>query len=156
MTPELRIERVIDGPAEAVFHAWTTADGMRQWWGPGGFTTPYAEIDLRPGGSYLLIMQPPEGEPLELRGTYREIVRPRRLVYTWRWTSGVPDPHESVVSVDFEDLGTTTRVIVVHSELDNESPTDPYEYGWQSGLDKLAIHVAASPHITRGDHRAPR
>ena len=156
MTPELRIERVIDGPAEAVFHAWTTADGMRQWWGPGGFTTPYAEIDLRPGGSYLLIMQPPEGEPLELRGTYREIVRPRRLVYTWRWTSGVPDPHESVVSVDFEDLGTTTRVIVVHSELDNESPTDPYEYGWQSGLDKLALHVAASPHITRGDHRAPR
>jgi uncharacterized protein YndB with AHSA1/START domain len=101
-------------------------------------------------------MQPPEGEPLELRGTYREIVRPRRLVYTWRWTSGVPDPHESVVTVEFEDLGGRTRVVVVHGELDDESPTDPYESGWQSGLDKLAIYVAASPHVTRGEHRASR
>jgi uncharacterized protein YndB with AHSA1/START domain len=128
---------------------------MRQWWGPGGFTTPYAEIDLRPGGSYLLIMQPPEGEPLQLRGTYREIVPPRRLVYTWQWTAGVPDRRESVVTVEFEDLGVSTRVIVVHGALDEHSLTEPYESGWQSGLDKLAIYLADSNHITQGEHHAP-
>jgi uncharacterized protein YndB with AHSA1/START domain len=141
MKPEVRIERVIDAPAEAVFRAWTTVEGMRQWWGPGGYTTPYVEIDLRPGGSYLLVMQPPEGEPLHLRGTYREIVHPRRLVYTWRWTSGVPDTHESVVTVEFKDLGDRTKVIVVHGQFDDESPTELYESGWQGGLEKLAAHV---------------
>jgi uncharacterized protein YndB with AHSA1/START domain len=155
MKREVRIERVIAGPVEAVFRAWTTVEGMRQWWGPGGFTTPYAEIDLRPGGSYLLIMQPPEGEPLQLRGTYREIVPPRRLVYTWQWTAGVPDRRESVVTVEFEDLGVSTRVIVVHRALDEHSLTEPYESGWQSGLDKLAIYLADSNHITQGEHHAP-
>ena len=108
-------------------------------------TTPYAEIDLRPGGAYLLIMQPTEGEPLELRGTYREIERPRRLVFTCRWASGVPDTHRLSLS-KFEDLGNRTRVVVLHGELDDESPTEPYEYGWQSELDKLAIYAAAHPH----------
>lgn len=156
MKREVRIERVIEGPVEAVFRAWTTVEGMRQWWGPGGFTTPYAEIDLRPGGSYLLVMQPPQGEPLHLRGVYREVVPPRRLVYTWQWTAGVPDPHASVVTVEFEDLGDTTRVILVHGEFDERSQPEPYESGWESGLDKLAHYVAETNQITRGENDASR
>ena len=142
MKREVRVERVIEGPVEAVFRAWTTVEGMRRWWGPGGFTTPYAEIDLRPGGAYLLVMQPPQGEPLHLRGTYREVVPPRRVVYTWRWTAGVPDHRESLVTVEFEDLGASTKVTVVHGALDPESGTEPYESGWQTGLVKLADYIA--------------
>jgi uncharacterized protein YndB with AHSA1/START domain len=156
MRPEIRIERIIDGPVEAVFQAWTTVEGMRQWWGPGEFTTPYAEIDLRPGGSYLLVMQPPEGKPLHLRGTYREVVPPRRLVYTWQWTAGVPDHRESVVTVEFEDFGAGTKVIVVHGQFDEQSRTEPYESGWLSGLDKLAKSVANSNQITQGEPDASR
>jgi hypothetical protein len=54
----------------------------------------------------------------------------------WRWSSGVPDPHESVVTVDFEDVGGRTKIVLVHGGFNDESPTDPYESGWVSGLDK--------------------
>ena len=154
MKREVRVERLIEGPIEAVFRAWTTVEGMRQWWGPGAFTTPYAEIDLRPGGSYLLVMQPPEGDPLHLRGTYREVVPLRRLVYTWQWKAGVPDRRESVVTVEFEDLGVATKVIVVHGDFGEQSQPEPYESGWQSGLEKLAVYVAVSDQITQGEHHA--
>jgi uncharacterized protein YndB with AHSA1/START domain len=156
MKPEVQIERVIEGPIEAVFRAWTTVEGMRAWWGPGEFTTPYAEIDLRPGGSYLLVMQPPEGEPLHLQGTYREVVPPTRLVYTWQWTVGVPDRRESVVTVDFEDLGSSTKISLVHGEFDEHAHPGPYESGWESGLDKLAKYVSKSNEKGQGEHHASR
>jgi uncharacterized protein YndB with AHSA1/START domain len=150
--PEIRVERIIEGPRRAVFEAWTTVEGMRAWWGPGGFTTPYAEIDLRPGGSYLLVMQPPAGEPLHLRGTYREVIAPRLLVYTWQGAHGVPDRHEPVVTVTFEDLGDNTRVVVTHGGFADEPPTEPYQTGWEEGLEKLANHITT----TRGDQSAAR
>jgi len=124
--------------------------------GPGGFTMPYAEIDLRPGGSYVLVMQPPEGEPLQIRGTYREVVPPTRLAYTWQWTAGVLDRRESVVTVDFEDLGNRTKVSLVHGEFDEQADPRPYASGWESGLDKLAKYVAKSNEKGQGEHHASR
>src|SRR5262249_33458707 len=98
---ELRMTKVIDAPREDVFRARTGPEILKRWWGPGEFTCPRAEVDLRPGGSYLLLMQPTEGDPLHLAGTYREVEPPERLVYTWRWEVGVPDPGESLVTVEF-------------------------------------------------------
>jgi uncharacterized protein YndB with AHSA1/START domain len=86
----IRVEQLIDAPREEVFRAWTEPEKLKQWWSPGGYTTKYAEVDLRTGGRYLLVMQPPDGEPFHLAGTYREIVAPERLVYTWKWEVGVP------------------------------------------------------------------
>jgi uncharacterized protein YndB with AHSA1/START domain len=139
---EVRLHHVVAAPREAAFRAWTTPDELRRWWGPGEFTTLSAEIDLRPGGMYRLVLQPPGGPPLHLGGTYREVDPPRRLVYTWQWLSGVPDTRESLVTVEFEDLGPSTRVTVIHNGFDEDSPTAPYESGWRSGLAKLADLLA--------------
>lgn len=139
---EVRIEQVIDAPREEVFRAWTEPDQLKQWWGPGGYTTEYAEVDLRTGGRYLLVMKPPDGEPFHLAGTYREIVAPERLVYTWKWEVGVPDPAESLVTVDFEDVGDATRVTVTHGEFQAGLPTDQYLHGWTSGLEKLTGYLS--------------
>lgn len=83
-------------------------------------------------------MQPPGGTPLRLVGTYREVRPPERLVYTWRWEDGVPEPGETLVEVEFGDHGDQTEVVVVHRGFPAGSPQDPYRLGWQSGLDKLA------------------
>ena len=55
----VRTEQLIAAPREEVFRAWTEPEQLKQWWGPGGYTTQYAEVDLRAGGRYLLVMQPP-------------------------------------------------------------------------------------------------
>lgn len=156
MRREVRIEKVLEAPRDAVFRAWTTPEGLRRWWGPGDYTTPLAEVDLRPGGTYHLVMEPPDGAQLHVGGTYREVDPPRRLVYTWQWTSGVPDPRESVVTVEFEDLGSRTRVTLVHDGFDEAAPVEPYESGWQSGFDKLTAFVAEPNHIEPGDSSASR
>ncbi len=134
---ELRLRRVLAAPRHDVFRAWTDPDELKRWWGPGAFTTPYAEIDLRPGGQYLLVMQPPSGEALRLAGTFRVVEPPELLVYTWRWESGVPDPTESLVTVEFIDLGGRTELILTHAGFPPEGDSTPYLEGWESGLDKL-------------------
>jgi len=94
-----------------------------------------------PGGSYLLVMQPSQGEPIHLTGTYRQIEPPERLVYTWRWAQGVPDEVESVVTVEFEDLGGRTRITLVHGGFPEDSDIASYEFGWNAGLEKLNLHL---------------
>jgi uncharacterized protein YndB with AHSA1/START domain len=84
----VEVVRTIEAPREDVFRAWTDPEQIRSWWGPGEFTCPEAEIDLRPGGSYRLVMQPTAGDPFVVAGTYREVEPPARLVYTWRWETG--------------------------------------------------------------------
>jgi len=132
----MEIRRIVKAPRERVFKAWTTADDLKRWWGPGEFTTPEAHVDPRPGGSYLLVMQPPAGDPMRLVGTYKEVQPPERLVYTWRWDTEWSDGHESLVTVEFVDKGDETEVILNHDHFGPEGE-DPYRDGWEGGLDKL-------------------
>lgn len=141
---EIRVERVLDAPREEVFRAWTDPELLMRWWGPENCSTPYAEVDLRPGGKYLFVMHPESGDPMRLAGTYCEVDAPQRLVYTWRWESGVPDPTESVVTVEFHELGDQTRIILTHGGFDEGSDLEPYRAGWKSGLDKLDALITAA------------
>jgi uncharacterized protein YndB with AHSA1/START domain len=133
----VRMRRTFDASRDEVFRAWTDPEEFKRWWGPGLFTTPSAEIDLRPGGRYEVVMQPPDGGALLLTGEFREVVPPERLVYTWRWDIGVPDIQESLVTVEFLDRGDATEVVLVHEHAAG-SELDPYQMGWESGLEKLA------------------
>ena len=137
----MEIRRIVKASRERVYKAWTTADDLKRWWGPGEFTTPEAQVDARPGGSYLLVMQPPAGDPMRLVGTYKEVQPPERLVYTWRWDTEWSDGHESLVTVEFIDKGDVTEVILNHDQFGPEGE-DPYRDGWEGGLDKLEKAVA--------------
>jgi len=122
----VRIVDVFDAPREVVFAAWTEPERLKQWWGPGFFETVFAEVDLRPGGRYELLLEPGS---MRLVGEFREVTPPRRLVYTWRWVEGVPDTRESLVTVEFREDGARTEV--------GPGPVDVYDEGWRSGLSKL-------------------
>jgi uncharacterized protein YndB with AHSA1/START domain len=134
----VRVTRIIDAPREQVFAAWTEPEQIRQWWGPGEFTCPDAEVELRPGGRYRVAMQPAQGEPFIVAGTYREVEPPIRLVYTWRWESGpAADGSESLVTVEFNERGERTELVLTHTEFPATHGPAPYRMGWEGGLDKL-------------------
>ncbi len=57
----LILTRIIDAPREKVFKAWTDPTLMKQWFAPLPWTTPHVEVDLRPGGSNLVVMRGPDG-----------------------------------------------------------------------------------------------
>ena len=141
----VRITRLIDAPRDDVFRAWTDPEQIRRWWGPGEFTCPEAEVDLRPGGRYRLAMQPRSGDPFVVGGTYREIEPPARLVYTWRWETGpAADGSESLVSVEFNPHGDGTEVVLTHTDFPESHGPAPYQMGWEGGLDKFEALFAGS------------
>lgn len=136
----VRIVDVFDAPRDVVFAAWTDPELLKQWWGPGCFETVFAEIDLRPGGRYELLLEPGS---MRLVGQFREVTPPRRLVYTWRWVEGVPDTRESLVTVEFREHGVRTEVVLVHDNFVGPGPVEMYDEGWRSGLDKLRALLQA-------------
>ena len=135
----VRLVEVFDAPRERVFAAWTEPGQLERWWGPGRFRTTRADVDLRPGGRYELLLEP---GAMRLVGEFREVVAPERLVYTWRWVAGVPDTRESLVTVEFRDLGPRTEVVLLHDSFAGPRPVDNmYGAGWASGLAKLRTHL---------------
>ena len=132
----IRVERVVQAPREDVFDAWTNPSRLRTWWGPPGVPVTGLDGELRPGGVYRIAMAEPTGGERVLEWTFREIDPPRRLVYGWRWLSGGGD--DSLVVVEFDDIGGRTRVVVEHTGLPDERTRGTHAHGWIGCLDNLS------------------
>ena len=146
----LRLTRTFAAPRKKVFRAWTEPEALKKWWGPEGYATPLAEVDLRVGGRYRLGMRKlPKGNLFYLVGTYREVRPPEKLVYTWVW-EGQPDLGETLVTVEFRDLGDATEVVLTHELFPNEKVRDDHNTGWSSCLDRLAKALSDSPRPGQG------
>jgi uncharacterized protein YndB with AHSA1/START domain len=83
---ELVLTRIINAPREKLFRAWTEPQLRKQWFAPLPFTTPIAELDVRPGGANLIVMRGPDGNDIPNRGVDLEVVRNERLVFTDAYT----------------------------------------------------------------------
>lgn len=139
----LRLRRTFAAPRERVFRAWTTPEEMKRWTGPGDYTTPLAEVDLRPGGQYRIHMRAPDGTLRRLTGVYRAVDAPTRLVYTWRWEDDPAFP-DTLVTVEFVERGAATEVVLTHEAFPNAAARQRHAVGWTGCFDKLA-HVLAAP-----------
>lgn len=78
----LVLTRIIDAPPEKVYRCWTEPELLKQWFAPRPWSTPHAELDLRPGGSSLVVMRSPEGQEFPNPGVYLEVIPNRKLVFT--------------------------------------------------------------------------
>ncbi len=145
----LRIRRILAAPRELVFKAWTEPDNLKKWWGVGAdYSTPIAEVDLRVGGKYRLGMQAPDrDQPFVVGGTYREVHPPEKLVYTWIWEHHAEQedadftPAETLVTVEFRDLGGRTEVVLTHELFPDVNMRDEHSHGWTGCLEQLATLV---------------
>jgi uncharacterized protein YndB with AHSA1/START domain len=142
-----RIERTFAAAPEEVFDAWTNPAVLERWWAASpSMTSPGCDVDLRVGGSYVLRMRDDAtGELHVVGGEYREVQRPRRLVYTWCWQGdgGMHPGHVSLVTVEFHREGDATTVVLEHSGLASEESRRNHGVGWQGTLDSLATRIFA-------------
>lgn len=144
---ELVISRIFDAPREKVFNAWTQPELLKQWFAPLPWTTPAAELDVRPGGSSLIVMRGPDGVEFPNRGVYLEVVENERLVFTNAYTKAW-EPSEKpfmTVIVTLEDLSGKTRYTarVLHwTSADRETHEKMgFHKGWAQCADQLAALV---------------
>ena len=134
----LRLERRFKAAPDKVFRAFTDPAILRTWWGPPGFTTPRADLDVRPGGAYAIDMQAPSGTIMRIRGTFREVVAPSRLVYTWAWQEGGYAGMATLVTLDFLADGAGTRLRLSHAMMTSADMAGDHGKGWNACLDRLA------------------
>jgi uncharacterized protein YndB with AHSA1/START domain len=129
--PVIRIEREFKAPPERVFAAFTDPKLFAEWWGPEGMSCPVCEIDLRVGGRWRTCMRGQQGEHW-VSGAYREIVRPRRLAFTWAWEENGVRGHETVVEIDFVPSGRNTKLVLSHTGFETAEARDKHVHGWTS------------------------
>ena len=107
---ELVLTRTLQASADKLFRCWTEPELLRQWFAPAPWSVPKAEMDVRPGGSSLIVMAGPDGEEFPNRGVYLEVVKDRKLVFTDAYTSAW-EPSEKpfmTVTITFEPQGDAT------------------------------------------------
>lgn len=137
-TFELKLSREIRAPRDKVFDAFVTEAAMRQWMCPRGMSIPALEVDARVGGGFRVTMRAKNGEQFTALASYREIVRPERLVYTWQWVGeGMPNV-ETLITVAFEERGGATEVRMTHTGFPDQALADSHTEGWGSCFNRLA------------------
>jgi Uncharacterized conserved protein len=141
---ELVLARLIDAPRAAVYRCWTEADLLTRWFVPAPWSVARAEIDVRPGGSSLVVMRSPEGEEFPNPGVYLEVVPGEKLVmtdaYTAAWEPSAKPFMTAIVTFENAEGGGTRYVArALHwSEDDRKTHEDMgFHTGWGQVADQL-------------------
>jgi uncharacterized protein YndB with AHSA1/START domain len=114
---EIVVTRVFNAPRNLVFDAWTNPKYLPQWMlGPDGWTMPVCEIDLRPGGSSHFVWRHSNGKEMEMRGEYREVKPPERVVSSESWGPDWPENLNTVVFSEHAGKTTTTITLLYGSK----------------------------------------
>jgi uncharacterized protein YndB with AHSA1/START domain len=142
---EIILKRTFRAPRELVFEAFTDPKHLAVWWGPMGFSTTTSRFEARANGTWEYVMHGPDGAEYPNLITYREVVRPERLVYS----HGEPGDEEQFrVTITLEDRGGETALSMRSRFRSAEQLRQAVEnYGAVEGgkqtLARLADHLAS-------------
>jgi uncharacterized protein YndB with AHSA1/START domain len=148
---QLVLTRIFDAPRALVWKAWTDPKYLAQWFGPYGYTNPLCEVDVRPGGVIRIDMRGPDGSVYPIRGEFKEVVEPERLVFQERIDLENDSPNgpgkswfERLNTITLAEESWKTRLTVDVRVLGGSAgPFVPsgMDVGWAECLDRLESFV---------------
>ena len=132
----LSVSKTIHAPIERVFDAWLEAEMLTQFILPmPGMPQPEVENEAVEGGRFNIVMQVGE-DKVPHSGTYLEINRPDRLVFSWESPFSIEG---SRVTLNFKSIDDgITEVELTHVRFPDEESRSNHEGGWGHILDKLS------------------
>jgi uncharacterized protein YndB with AHSA1/START domain len=131
----LEISLHIDADPETVFPYFTDPERYVQWMGTS------AELEPEPGGRYRVWMR----DGVETVGEFVEVDPPRRVVFTFGWTQGMPvPPGSSTVVVTLEPEAGGTRLVLRHHDLPDDEQRAHHRSGWAMYLDRMTARIAGT------------
>jgi uncharacterized protein YndB with AHSA1/START domain len=140
---EIVMTRVFDAPARLVFEAWTDPKHLPHWMlGPEGWTMPVCEIDLRPGGAWHFVWRRSDGTEMDMRGVYREIKPPERLVTTESWGGDWPETINTLLLTEKDGKTTLSQTVLYPSKEARERASKTgMKDGASVSFDRLAAYL---------------
>ena len=142
-TVEARVEQSFNASPERVFDAWLEPDLVTQWMSAAlkqlGLSGDIRrlEIDAHVGGQFTFSDMREGGEAVHW-GTYLEIDRPRKLVFTWFTSDEEEQENSSVVTLTIEPDGNGCSATIVHSMYVKNAKFVPQcEKGWGGMLGQI-------------------
>ncbi len=145
---ELVITRLIDAPPHKLFRAWTEPELIKQWFTPAPYTTPHAEMDVRPGGSSLVVMRDPDGNEFPNHGVFLEVIENKKIVatdaYTKDWEPSAKPFMTMILTFEEENGKTRYTARVRHWTVEDRETHEKmgFEKGWGLATDQLEALVA--------------
>jgi len=136
-------ETVVAASADNVWGAWTSSEGIAEWWNP-----PRTTIELRVGGPFelLFLVDGPEGSRGSEGCRYLAYVPGEMVAFTWNAPPhlALREAHTWVV-ITFTKLGSeSTNVRLVHTGFLDGPDWDAYmayfDDAWGGVLDRLTDH----------------
>lgn len=137
---DLVLTRLLDAPRDAIWRCWTEPELLKQWFVPRPWSTPRAELDVRPGGSCFIVMADPEGNEFPNPGIYLEVVPNEKLVFTDAYIDAwSPSEHPFMTGIiTFEDEGGKTRYTARVRHWTAADRAKHEEMGFHEGWGKCA------------------
>ena len=167
------ITRRLAAPRALVFAAFTEAEHLRHWMGPKGFTMSHCRVDLRPGGVFHYGLAAITAPGVDRRAddakdlaamwglwTFREIVRPERLVVVTQFSDAQgglarspfpgPWPLRTLSTTTFDEDGGGTLVTLRSQALDATEEEErafaamhaSMSQGWSGTFEQLEDYLA--------------
>ena len=144
---DLVLERTLPVAPDKVWAAWTDPELLVQWFTPAPWKTVSADLDVRPGGRCITMMESPEGEQYPNVGCYLQVEPGSLLVFT----SAMVEGFRPVVAADgmpftgrveitsASDGGTHYRAIAIHADKAGvaQHVEMGFHEGWGAATDQL-------------------
>ena len=146
---EIVITRSFDAPRRLVFEALTRPELLKRWLGVfGGWSMTVCEVDLRVGGQYHYVWSGPDGATMGMRGTFREIAPPERIVNTEKFDEPWY-PGEAVGTAVLTESGgrttLTTTVLYDSRDIRDGALKSGMEQGIAAGYATLEKILVSEP-----------
>jgi uncharacterized protein (TIGR03086 family) len=145
---EIQMTRVFSAPRHLVFKALTQPNLLKRWLGVfSGWSLAVCEIDLKVGGAYRFVWRGPDGAEMGMRGVYREIVPPERIVQTESFDDPWYEGEAVGTALLTEEGGKTTltnTVLYASKEVRDAVLRSPMEQGVARGYDQLDEVLAST------------
>lgn len=142
---ELVLTRLIDASRDKVYRCWTDPALLKQWFAPLPWTIASVEMDLRPGGTSLIVMKSPEGQEFPNPGIVLEVVKNEKIVFTDAYTKAWEPSAKPFMTaiVTFEDEGGKTRYTARALHWTAEDRKTHEDMGFHQGWGQCADQLAA-------------
>jgi uncharacterized protein YndB with AHSA1/START domain len=146
---EIVLTRVFDAPRPLVWSAMTKPELLKRWlFGPDGWTMTVCDDEVRVGGKFHYAWSGPGGEAMSLRGVYREVAPPERVVRTESFEFGCDTQAGEqlarlVLTEEADKTYLTLTVLYPSREARDGTLASGMEHGVGAGYDRLDAILAA-------------